>query len=350
MNLRSMCGVLLCVSLATVLLLAVPRAQAREGESLRLGGTFLQLTSTHLEWTESDWRELFDHFRVLGLSRIIVQWSAYEDTHFYSKAGENTGRRSPVETILDLADQAGMQVWLGLAVEEKYWTEIAGTPEVVGAYLQGLAQRSTATATELAPLAAGHAAFAGWYIPQEIDDASWRDRERRPLLYSFVADLSAALQRLTPNASVAVSGFSNAAMDPMAFQTFWEGLLKQAGAIDTVLFQDGIGARKLDLYELPLYTAAIRSAAESNSRHVVAIVELFHQVSGPPLDTEAFQAVPAPLERIIRQLEIARAYAPTAVAFSVPEYLSPKGGAAAATLYDEYIVACVTKACSGKAQ
>lgn len=325
------------------------RAETGKSAPLRLGGTYLQLTTAHLEWREQDWAELFQHFEALGLSQLIVQWSVYEDRHFYTRSG--AARQNdvlPIEAILNLADRAGMRVWLGLAFEEAYWREIAGKPEAVKPYLQKLAERSAAIAAELVPLVRRHASFAGWYIPHEIDDVSWRDPERRELLYDFVADLGDRLQAQMPDAAVAVSGFSNGAMDPIAFRVFWETLLRRAPSVDTVLFQDGIGARKLDFYELPLYTEAIRDAAVAADRKVVAIVEVFDQVAGPPLNDQAFQAVPAPLKRIIRQLELAQGYAPTAVAFSVPEYLSPKGGDAARTLYEEYLVTCVARRCASK--
>lgn len=325
--------------------IAASRAETGKDAPLRLGGTYLQLTAAHLEWREHDWVEMFQHFEALGLSQLIVQWSVYEDWHFYARPGAMAHDVLPIETVLKLADRAGMRVWLGLASEERYWREIAGKPDGLKTYLDDLRGRSVRIAEELIPIVGRHASFAGWYIPQEIDDLSWREREHRALLYAYLGGLSHALNALRPGASVAVSGFANGSLDPLALREFWISLLREATAVDTVLFQDGIGAGKLDLYELPLYTDAIRQATDATGRNVVAIVELFDQIAGPPLDEQHFAAVPAPLPRILQQLEHAHGYAPLVVAFSVPEYLSPKGGEAARTLYDEYLLTCVNRSC-----
>ncbi|MFO7189289.1 MAG: DUF4434 domain-containing protein [Pseudomonadota bacterium] len=350
MKRRWLCGVALGLALVTAVVWAFPRGQADGAAPLRLSGTYLQLTAGHLEWREEDWEELFAYFRELGLSELIVQWSAYEDSRFYPDAMAPGTKPSPIESVLRLADRTGMRVRLGLAFEERYWTELAKKPEELAPYLETLAQRSVAIAQALWPLAREHVSFTGWYIPQEIDDESWREPEYRQLLHDFLARLGRALHEIAPDTPVAVSGFSNGMTDPVAFEAFWKNLLMQAPQIDTVLFQDGVGAHKLDLFELPLYAAAIRNAAVETSREVVFIVELFDQVAGPPIDENPFQAVPAALPRILQQLEVAQRYASMAVAFSVPEYLSPKGGQAAGLLYDEYRVACVTKACRAAGQ
>jgi len=99
-----------------------------------------------------------------------------------------------------------------------------------------------------------------------------------------------------------------------------------------LLFQDGIGAGKLDLNSLPLYIAAAWRATEAGSCELGVIVELFQS-------TDA-QFAPAPLERIIRQLGIAsREYPQLIFGFSVPEYMSPLGGAEAERLFRDYAAA-----------
>ena len=134
---------------------------------------------------------------------------------------------------------------------------------------------------------------------------------------------------------MALSGFANGQLDPHAFENFWSGLLQQA-AIDVVLFQDGIGARKLELHELSSYLTAIRNATQAHHRELKIILELFDQVAGPPLDDRPFQATPAGLERIRQQIEASAAYATTLIAFSIPEYMTPLGGPTAEGLFDTY--------------
>jgi len=94
----------------------------------------------------------------------------------------------------------------------------------------------------------------------------------------------------------------------------------------------GIGTGKLDLNTLPLYLEAARRATEAEHCELGVIVEMFQQIDA--------QFAPAPLERIVRQLGIASHEYPKRVfGFSVPEYMSPLGGAEAERLFAEYVAA-----------
>jgi hypothetical protein len=131
---------------------------------------------------------------------------------------------------------------------------------------------------------------------------------------------------------VAISGFANGRTDPRAFGDFWRHLLAAAG-IDVVFFQDGVGAGKLSLAEVPLYLTALRQAVQSQSRTLQVVVELFRQVSERP-----FRAQAASWDRVGRQLEIAGCFSPGGIlAFSVPEYLTPLGGPEADRLFKAYL-------------
>src|SRR5262249_45342717 len=88
---------------------------------------------------------------------------------------------------------------------------------------------------------------------------------------------------------------------------------------------------------VPVYLKAVRRAAEKNARAVEVVVELMRQASGPPLDSAPFSAVPGPLDRILRQIEIAAQYSSGGIiGFSVPEYMTPLGGQAANELFSRY--------------
>jgi hypothetical protein len=64
-------------------------------------------------------------------------------------------------------------------------------------------------------------AFAGWYLPEEIDDINWRIPEARRKLLRHLGRVSASLRKLTPGAGIAISTFSNARMSPAQFRDFW---------------------------------------------------------------------------------------------------------------------------------
>lgn len=326
--------------MATVLCLLVgiqnSSRLANVGPPRLLGGTFLQLTNDHAEWTLETWRDLFECLQQLQLSELVIQWTVYENTAFSPSATFDSVTKPPLETVLELADEAGIKVILGLISDPQYWETIRQDPSLVRAYLQRLGERSESLASELAPVVHAHPSFQGWYIPQEIEDKTWGEPGRRKALFEYLRTLASRLREITPEARVAISGFSQAPAEPRTIEDFWGNLLKQA-PIDVVFFQDGIGVDNLRLDHLPDYLAAVAKAVELHSRELQVIVEIFRQVDGPPFNDHPFRAVPAPLGRIHRQMQLVAQYTSAGtIAFSVPEYMTPLGGSEAGKLFHDY--------------
>jgi hypothetical protein len=295
----------------------------------QLTGTFIQLTHAHLDWDDAQWRALFERFAALCLTELVVQWTRYDDTSFC----DNSGGPCLVETVLRHADRLGLRVLVGLVQRSDYWKRIKAPVEERRAYLKELRDASLATARELAPRVEQHPSFGGWYICEEIDDVSWNGPAKRRVLVEHLADLSLQLRGLVPGEHrIGLSGFSNGALDKDGLQALWMDVLG-ASAIDILLFQDGIGVGKLPFAELDGYLAAVQQATRWADRSLWVVVEIFEQVEG---NTGGFAARPAPLARIQSQLAVAAAHADTLVAFSVPEYMTELGGAAAAELFRRY--------------
>jgi len=298
----------------------------------RIHGTYIQLWSYHDDWDYGRWRRLFYYFRRLGLKQLIVQWTVYDEADVMP----GSLKVGPLETILKLADDAGIRVLVGLGSGPNYWEKIQQPPESVKEYLKYKLQRSSVIAKELFPLVNKHGSFNGWYIPEEIDDVNWRNIKSRRVLFFYLRDLSAHLKKITPNQPVAISCFSNAAMSPSDFEKFWRDLLKTT-KIDIILFQDGIGVNKLTFEKLPVYLEAVQKAVEKNDRQLQVVIEIFSQTNGHPVDQDDFQAIPASLSRIKRQMSLSSAYTSNIIAFSVPEYMTPLGGAKARQAYVDYL-------------
>jgi hypothetical protein len=325
------------VRAAAAVLVAWAAAATAQPSQPRMQGTFLQLTEAHGRWTRAEWEALFADLRALGLRRLVVQWSLHDETAFYPSALHGSVSQPPLPLLLELADRDRLEVVVGLASDSRYWERIARDEGLVEVYLRRLRLRSESVARELAPLVRGHASFAGWYVTEEIDDGSWLEPPRRALLAEYLRELTASLKHVTPGAAVAVSGFSNARCDPEALQAFWRALLEKA-PLDVVLFQDGVGAGKMDLTHLPLYLGAMERAVEGSGRSLGVVVELFEQVGGAPLDAGAFRAVPAPAARVQRQLALAAGRGRAGViAFTVPDYMRAEADPRAAQLREGYL-------------
>ncbi len=309
----------------------------------RLDGTFIQLWKTHEDWGPSQWEELFETFERMGLSKLVVQWTLYDETAYYDSHTYESLEDPPLERILEMADRADMKVVLGLAHDSGFWAKIVRDRALVEVFLKRLRLRSQSVALELAILARDHASFGGWYLSEEIDDSNWLEPERRELLEEHLREMVEFLHALSPTVPVAVSGFSKGRCDPISLEGFWRDVLKEA-PVDLVLFQDGIGALHLELPYLSHYLSAVSRAVESRGGELGVVVETFRQVSGAPLNQEPFRAEPANIDRIERQLEIATSFAPEGrFAFAVPDYMSPTAGPEAERLYRSYLELLETK-------
>ncbi len=297
-----------------------------------LTGTYLQLTEASAGWDDDRWRALFADLERLGVRELVVQWTLYDQTAFYESRVFRSVPDPPLDLVLELADAASMSVLVGLAHDPGYWQKIDRSRDagLVDVSLRRLQVASLAVARELQPMLERHPSFRGWYLPEEIDDVSWVEEDRRRLLFTHLRRITQKLEELTPGKDVAISGFSNAATDPVSLGELWRQLVLTTG-IRRILFQDGIGVGKLELEYVELYLAALGQATARAGGELQVVVELFEQVDGAPLNDRPFRAVPARLERIERQLEAAAPHSQRGiVAFSVPDYLTPAGGEEAA--------------------
>ncbi|SCM72649.1 DUF4434 domain-containing protein [Desulfovibrio sp. 86] len=299
-------------------------------------GTFLQLWDVHATWTEERWQSLFAALRAIGVDEVVVQWTVDGATPTYASKYFTAPARLTLEKALRAARDQHIRVVLGLVHDQAYWEKIKRDPNHVRWYFRKLCTTSLAAAEELLRLDSGKNVVSGLYIPQEIDDQSWLEADRQAELLNFLKDLRAGLRILAPHLPVAVSGFSNGYAEPETLKKLWQRILTQSG-IDRVLFQDGVGAHKLNVNEVSLFFGAVSQAAEKTGRVFTPVVEVFTQVDGAPVNQKAFRAVPAPLARIKKQLKIAGSVPHSGImAFSLPEYCSPFGGEQAAVLYKAY--------------
>ncbi len=321
------------LTLGALLLMGTGPVQARENQiTPRLQGTFLQLTKAHEEWPQKKWQQLFQYFRDLRLNRLIIQWTVYDDLDYPDSQDDHRVSQATLETVLSLADAEGLEVLVGLVYDPFFWQRVNREPPLVAVYLRRLRVRELAAAHELLPLVRAHPSFRGWYFSEEIDDVHWQKSAPRRVLAEHLRKTGLMLRAVTPEARLAISGFANGRTDPHTLGNIWRDLLLKA-PIDEVLFQDGVGAKKLSLADLPIYLPVLRDAIASQGKDFRVVVELFRQVSSQP-----FRAKPAPWAELECQLSVSSKYSTNGLmAFSVPEYLTPLGGPEAAQLFQSYL-------------
>jgi hypothetical protein len=327
------------VTVVVALLTIVGRVSAADGPSRdaapKLNGTFLQLSDAHANWNRDQWHALFDCFKQLSLSRLVVQFSADDSGAYYPQSSTPNRRGAVIPTILEMADETGIAVFIGLAHDTMFWRRIARDPALVEVYLRRVEVRSAEIVRALTPLARDHHSFAGWYITEEIDDVNWVNQGARVALFGHLGALSRGLHEATPGLPVAISGFSNGNLDPETFAKFWLNLVDQT-KIDAVFFQDGVGARKLEINEVPLYVEPLKQALAGHVQELQVIVELFRQIDGAPFNDRPFAAVPASFDRVAQQLAVAARFSSSPLAFTIPDYMSPLAGPEATALFDQF--------------
>lgn len=297
----------------------------RAGELGQFDGSFIQPLDAHRSWDEARWADTFDCLAASGVRELVVQWTSIDDNEFVERRTANGP--SVAERILGLADQRGMKVWLGLAHDTAFWQRLRADNAGKRAYLADLRQRSKRLAARMAPLARTHRSFAGWYIPEEVDEVTWQGAEDRRALSAHLDDLSRFLRLAAPKARIAISGFSNGRESASNAAAFWSQLLLAVPNLDVVMFQDGVGLGTRSLDETRALLAAVSRSTKERAREFVVVTEVFVQTAGTPLDERPFAAKPASAERVGQQLAMARALGAQTVAFSLPEYACKKRSA-----------------------
>jgi Domain of unknown function (DUF4434) len=321
------------LTFAVMFLMAHPQAEAA---CPGLKGTFLQLTEAQLARPPAEWRQLFVELRSIGINTLVLQWTVVDGKPLFRVRHETTDK-TPLAEILDLAGQFGIRVWFGLALDSNYWEEIKQSPELLRPYFHRRIQHLVGFLEDLNATTAG-APFAGWYIPDEIDDRTWLDPSKRTILKKYLAETVSLLKARRPGSKVAISGFSNSFADPDLLASFWADVIRASG-IDLLLFQDGVGEGKVALENIGLYYQALDTAVRGAGAQLGAVVELFSL-------TPDGRRLPAMVARVREQIATAnRLTSFPAVAFSIPDYMSHLAGRQAGDLLSNFLSA--QKGCRG---
>jgi hypothetical protein len=131
-----------------------------------------------------------------------------------------------------------------------------------------------------------------------------------------------------------ISTFSNGQQSAQAFAAFWQATLSYSG-IDTLLFQDGIGVKKLSLTKLDRYFKVLQEKMNSSQHNLEAIVEIFQLPKKP---SKEFMTEAANFSRIVDQLKVIKMYSQRPITvFSAPDHLLPNRDARSKTLHHAWL-------------
>jgi len=300
--------------LAVVVQCCVPGvAQDCLGASIR--GSFLQpaLGDT---WTLNEWRNEFHYMRNARLDQLFIQWTAdsKEKTTTYPSGISGytqSTQHDVVKRALETADASGAQVYLGLQINDDWWTNyISNKP-----WLENEAKVANALADDLWKRYGRHESLTGWYLPFEVDNVASTPAEWNNLV-AFYRTVGNHLHKLTPGKPIVIAPFFNPTADlsPSQWESMWEYVLKRS-PIDVLALQDGVGASHVTKAQLPEWFGAVRIAID-NSR---SSVEFWS-------DTETFISgyKPRPIRSIVNDMCAVEPYVSSYLSFSFNHYMSPQ--------------------------
>ncbi len=277
--------------------------------------TFLQLWNRHSRLRERHWQQFFQHLKSLGFEHVIIQWTQYAQYRF------TEGQYAVMRHLLAAAADAKITLTIGLQYDPDFWQRVASSdPADLRTYLKQRLDIQTTLIESLAALQARdpnyRALVKGYYVSDEIDDSNWSSTEKRAAFARYLHSLHDRLSHKLNAKSLSISAFSNGIYPPKNYAQFLAELLKNS-SIEKLLFQDGVGVKKLTEEQSGNYLVNLIQELEP-SIQVQPIVEVFIQEN----KEQKFSAQPATVESIVSRLNrlLALDHGEIAI-FSAPDYL-----------------------------
>ncbi|HEY9071737.1 MAG TPA: DUF4434 domain-containing protein [Candidatus Ozemobacteraceae bacterium] len=287
----------------------------------RITGAFIQLWGSDLENTEEFWRAELGAMRAAGMRLVIPQYSTSGDTDL----------TPAIETILKVADELKMQVFVGTMLDEQGWYANKLNPFFLAKERVKVAKYTG----ELVKRFKDCKAFRGLYIPYEDNTLSLPGS--MGAFYGAIADAGRAEQ---PGLKVMISPFTTPrpglakSLPTWMLGRYFKSMLAKA-KVDIIAWQDGVGGTTKQIDRIAHDLAPIASAARSLGIEVWGNCEVFHRTS--PLSSD-FEAEPTTMDVLARQIEGAAPFVDRFICFDFNHYFSPRLGPKAEKLYTDYCV------------
>ena len=207
----------------------------------QVSGTFIQLDRSTAVKSLTDWKTDLGQMKAVGIDTIIVQWTAERDLVYFSTNHTELAFSewyTAVEKIFLAADNKGFHIYLGLQHDPNYWVEITAREVVLRDYFLVRVGQNARIQKALLQHFSKREDWKGYYIPDEVDDLTWRDTRKRHYMKSYLRHMTRHLHTNDPNRKVLVSTFFRGRTEPHLYASLLQDLMVDSG-LDSVLVQDG---------------------------------------------------------------------------------------------------------------
>ncbi len=201
------------------------------------------------------WRDALLKMREIGIDTVIVQYCFQHDPRYGQQAyfpytGKDTSpdaagfplRRSQIEYILSAAQNAGIQVYLGLQIAEYEWFKLDMYRDRQWLNSQYILSLELADSLWNAYGAQYGDILAGWYLPFEIESSREYQPYYQQIAEAYYSPLTEALKKGNKYGDCKIM------ISPLMYQTSdmdsWQEAIRtilSSSRIDVIAPQDGIG-------------------------------------------------------------------------------------------------------------
>jgi hypothetical protein len=301
-------------------------------DTLPIPTSFLQPVDVMRGRSQSRWRRDLSELKRLGCQSLYLQWTELNGSSFVDPVRSRATRKQFLSPVFAAAEEVGLKLWIGLAADLRYLSVYQASAEDLSSYLSKMRKGCLKLASTVHARFGDSTAFAGWYVPEEIDDVTISTPARAEVWTKHLSEIQRGLRALREGVEVSISSYVVGHTDPSHVADFWRRVWGQVPI--RVLLQDGFGVRHLNQPErIEAYMSAIATEAVSANGKWGVVIELFEQTS---VGDEPFRAIPASLDRLAAQIALVDKF-PSAVrsSYSMTEHMV--GSAAARRLASEYL-------------
>lgn len=279
-------------------------------------------------FTAEQWRTKIREIADLGMEYIVLMATAlYERCYFKSSVFPFAEMpcEDPIEEILSEADKYGIKVFLGNGFYGD-WTKAGENIKS-----QAVIDRSFKAMEELAALYAHHKSFYGWYFPDETCIILRFSKN----FIKYVNLCSARCRELTPDKKTLIAPYGTNLV--LSSDYFARSLAETD--VDFIAYQDEVGVKKTKVDSTERIFERLRRAHDKAGRaELWADIELF------TFEGMVYKSalLPAPFERIKKQIENAAPYVDKILSYQYPGLMNPSVSTAHAghgdsvKLYEDY--------------